>query len=79
MNLNDPDTPDVLYVGQRVTYVPLNTFGMIGKPEKGVIKALCNDSEHVFVVFHCNEDWDDYMNYTGARVANINLLNGWLS
>lgn len=48
--------------GDKVTYIP-----EYGKPEPGIIKSQCPDKNYYFVVFHCNNDWDDYANYTGQR------------
>lgn len=58
-------------IGQRVTY---KSFG---KSEKGIVKSF-SDAEHVFVVYHCNEEWDRYMYYTGARTEIEDLVNGWI-
>jgi hypothetical protein len=44
------------------------------KTEYGRIKSLCDDPNFVFVVYNCNEDWDNYQNYTGAR-TNIKSLH----
>lgn len=59
--------------GQKVTYVPEH-----GTPERGVVKTIPeDDDEHVFVVYHCNHDWDNYENFTAARTPIKSLLNGW--
>ena len=42
----------------KVMYVPSH-----GKPEKGIVKSLCDDHHYVFVVYHCGGDWDNYQNY----------------
>jgi hypothetical protein len=58
-------------IGQKVTY---RTFG---KVEKGIVKSL-SDADHVFVVYHCAENWDQYFNYTAERTRIIDLVPGWI-
>lgn len=57
-------------VGEKVTYISHN-----GK-EKGVVKSL-SDDEHVFVVYHCDDEWNNYQNYTAARTRISDLVLGW--
>jgi len=67
-----------LAVGDRVTFVYPLDFG--GKPSHGRVKRVEIPGVHnaVFVVFHCNEQWDDFMNYT-AQLTNLQCLRlGWL-
>ena len=45
-------------------------------PENGVVKSI-SDTEHVFVVYNCDNDWDNYMNYTVARTRVSDLKQGW--
>lgn len=33
--------------------------------EPGIIKTLNDDGKTAFVVYHCNNDWDNYKQYTG--------------
>jgi hypothetical protein len=47
-----------------------------GQP--GIIKSIGDDKTTVFVVFHCNKDWDDYKNYTGQSTRISDLRKGWL-
>lgn len=62
--------------GDKVTYIK------DGKQQKGVVKHTiktddCCPENVVRVVYHCNEDWDNYANYTGLS-TNINSLKlGW--
>lgn len=58
------------HVGDKVTYEA--HF----KSERGIVKSIC-DEEHVFVVYHCNDDWDNYKDYTGARTNVSSLMPGW--
>lgn len=46
-------------IGRRVLYVPQH-----GNSEAGRIKSW-ND-KFIFVVYKCDEDWDNYQNYTAA-------------
>ena len=60
-------------VGDKVTYVPEH-----GNFEEGIIKEMhpaMND--HAWVVFHCNNDWNDYKNYTGQLTSLTYLRKGW--
>ncbi|MFP4661961.1 MAG: hypothetical protein ACLFPF_07220 [Halanaerobiales bacterium] len=56
--------------GEKVTYITPY------KQEKGIIKSI-PDSEHAFVVYNCNEDWDNYRDYTAARTRIEDLKEGW--
>jgi len=38
-----------------------------GQIQRGRLKSF--DAVHAFVVFHCNDDWDNYQNYTAQAVA----------
>ena len=38
-----------------------------GSIEYGRVKSITADRLFAFVVYNCNEDWDDYKNYTGAH------------
>lgn len=58
-------------VGEKVTYI--TPF----KKEHGIIKSL-SDEKHVFVVYNCGGDWDNYQGYTGARTETKDLVLGWL-
>lgn len=56
--------------GQKVTYVTDY------RKEQGIVKSISND-DYVFVVYHCNEDWDNYSNYTAERTRIKDLKLGW--
>ena len=60
-------------IGQQVTYRDLSC----GKEQKGIVKSI-SDNEHVFVVYNCNNDWDNYKDYTAARTRIIDLYDSWL-
>ena len=47
-------------IGDFVTYIPYSNCPM-DKWEKGRVKSI-SDDENVFVVYHCNNDWDTYKN-----------------
>ncbi len=53
------------------------TFSSYNKKEKGIVKSI-SDSEHVFVVYHCDNDWGNYQNYTAARTHISDLTLGWM-
>lgn len=58
-------------IGRWVAYTPNYECS---KTEKGRIKGF-NDM-YVFVVFHCDNNWDDYQNYTGesVRIEDIKFV-----
>ncbi len=60
--------------GDKVCYDP-----KYGKPEFGIVKSLNEyNPDVVFVVFHCNGNWNDYEQYTGQSVVKTDLKHGWL-
>ena len=62
----------ILSEGSKVTYVKNKTI------EHGIIKVFSEDGRFAFVVYHCNNDWDNYKNYTGQMTAVSNLKPGWI-
>lgn len=60
----------VYSIGNKVTYRNHNTI------EKGIVKSI-SDDEHVFVVYHCDNNWDFYEDYTAARTNICDLVLGW--
>ena len=58
-------------VGDKVTYMTPY------KKQHGIVKAI-HDDNFTFVVYNCGEDWENYFNYTAAKTANKNLVDGWL-
>jgi len=58
-------------IGQRVTYLSF------GKVEHGIVKSI-SDAEHVFVVYHCDGNWNRYFDYTAARTEICDLVPGWI-
>lgn len=57
--------------GLKVTYV--TPF----KEENGVVKRVCEEDDAAFVVYHCNNDWNNYENYTAAKTSFKDLKLGW--
>ena len=55
--------------GDKVTYLPTG--------EKGVIKKISENENKVWVVFQCNEEWDNFYNYTGQLVYKKDIKIGW--
>jgi len=63
-------------VGDKVTYIKH------GKQEKGIVKSTPETDDMsledtVRVVYYCNNDWDNYRNYTAATTNIIDLKIGW--
>ena len=64
-------------VGDKVYYDPLKRFiGFDIKYENGIIKEIVDD-EYVRVVYHCDNNWNNYQDYTGAMTAVRDLYLGW--
>lgn len=63
--------------GMQVTYIPFEGCDP-SLYEHGVIKALSPKKGYVFVVFHCNNDWDNYDDYTSQSTSLDNLVEGWI-
>lgn len=53
--------------GDKVTYLEGN--------EKGIIKEV--RGEFAWVVYKCDNNWDRYFDYTGARCKLTELAMGW--
>jgi len=66
MNIKELTDKDI---GKLVTYK--TTY----KTEHGRIKSW-ND-KFIFVVYKCNDDWNNYKNYTGAATKPEELEFGW--
>ena len=67
-----------LKVGAEVHYI--RNYDKQQPYENGIIKAFWKfeDVLIVQVVYHCNDDWDNYRDYTAARSPIENLRLGWL-
>ena len=64
-------------VGDKVHYDPLRHIkGLDKKYENGIIKEIV-DNEYIRVVYHCDNRWDQYKDYTGAMTAVRDLYIGW--
>lgn len=61
-------------VGDKVRYIPYK--GAV--PKNGIIKEIPNHTdEEVRVVYHCNDEWDNYKNYTSQLTPIDKLILGW--
>lgn len=47
-----------------------------GKKENGRLKRM--NERDGFVVFHCDDQWDNYENYTAQACKLSNLREGWV-
>jgi hypothetical protein len=65
----------VICIGDKVCYHS-NTFEN-DIYENGVVKKIDIDSKRVWVVYHCNDDWDNYSHYTGECTELDDLEFGW--
>lgn len=59
-------------IGDKVTYTP-----EYGEKEIGVVKSFNDSGSIAFVVYKCNNNWDHYMDYTGASTSILDLKMGW--
>ena len=66
---------DNLKVGDKVYYQPEH-YGE-HKWENGIIKEIPDFPSHVRVVYNCNDDWNNYQNYTSELTRITDLKLGW--
>ena len=67
-----------LKIGQKVYYVP---FDLAPKSlcENGIIKDIPDQSSgEVWVVYNCNDEWENFMNYTSQLTSISQLKLGWI-
>jgi hypothetical protein len=56
--------------GMKVTYKP--------KEEKGILKSfLDGPSEAAYVIYNCNNDWENCEDYTISSTVLTDLKQGW--
>jgi hypothetical protein len=65
-------------IGQHVTYVDLTKDPVISKYQHGVVKSIPEEGNHIFVVYNCDKDWNNYMDYTAEWTGLWKLKKGWL-
>lgn len=46
--------------------------------QNGVVKMVSHTGRQVWVVFKCNNDWINYMDYTAQLVWSDELKKGWI-
>jgi len=63
-----------LIVGAKCHYTPDK-----GESKNGIVKSVSDIPDHLFVVFNCNNDWDNYKGYTGQLTNKKDLKYGWRS
>jgi hypothetical protein len=70
---------DKLEVGQKVYYQPEH-YKEKGMFENGMVRYIPDHvNDAVFVVYNCNNDWDNFKAYTAALTNIRDLHNGWLN
>jgi hypothetical protein len=57
--------------GTKVHYVSPH-----GKKDNGILKRA--EDNGAFVVYHCNGEWSNYKDYTGAHTTYDTLRYGWV-
>lgn len=53
-------------IGQFVKYVPTGEIGRV--------KSASDELGNLIVVYNCNNDWDNYTDYTGAKTPMYNIV-----
>jgi hypothetical protein len=67
-----------LQVGDKVHYIPFEGCDE-SQYENGVVKEILDHCPiAVRVVYHCAEEWDNYMNYTSQLTPIGKLRLGWI-
>ncbi len=67
-------------VGDKVTYCPFEGCDK-SLLEHGIIKKMPlydYDQSNIWVVYNCDNDWENYHNYTAALTNIDNLEYGWV-
>lgn len=59
---------DLEDIGRYVEYIP-----QVGEPERGRIKSYDNHTHTAWVVYKCDDDWDNYGEYTAAATNYSDL------
>jgi len=72
-----PTVVGEFHVGQRVRYIgpPANHLG-----QRGIVKSISPETDlqsGYFVVYNCNEEWENYARYTSALTEPRYLIAGW--
>ena len=62
-------------IGDKVTYIPNSNKNVF---EYGIIKGSLIP-KYYHVVYKCNDDWDNYMDYTGLLTYYKSLYKGWIN
>ena len=50
-----------------------------GTTENGIIKDLNESQTIAWVVYKCDNEWENYKNYTGAATNIQDLTKGWVN
>ena len=53
------------------------TYKAFNKVERGIVKQEANEDD-VFVVYHCDDNWERYFDYAAVRTHKSDLTLGWL-
>lgn len=67
----------MFWPGQRVMYVPGHARNDPSQWQQGRIKTIHPDRTGAWVTYHCDGQWDKYMDYTGALTDLKDLRPGW--
>jgi len=71
--LDKSDCEEIFSEGEKVHYDPM----VAGRNcENGMVKEIAENG--IRVVFHCNEDWKNFRDYTGQLTSTHQLRKGWI-
>ncbi len=65
-------------VGDKVFYNPLFNDDNY---QNGMVKEIRDNENHdgIWVVYHCDDNWDNFQNYTGELTYIKDLHPGWVN
>lgn len=66
----------MLEKGDKVCYIPYKDAPQ-HKWQNGIVKYRQVSLSHVFVVYNCANDWENFENYTAARTDVSSIIEGW--
>ncbi len=49
-----------------------------GKKTNGIVKSFSGRENFAFVVYNCNQDWENYKDYSGQSTNLDDITLGWI-
>ena len=66
-----------MQIGDKVCYIPFDGCNK-EKYQNGIIKSFNSYTLDPFIVYNCNNDWDNYKDYTAALTPITRVKLGWI-